>query len=221
MVNALIKDSPSAQKMLAYKKVHCGISSGEIGVAYYTSFMSQHKEIWATCPSKVDTNRAVWATYDNVQKMYEIIYEEMVLAGIAKKQDTKQWFSQDGSIVASAEKAFGRASKYELIHPDELIIMDEVGSNRNMKKDGNRGGKVVIAEKRCRGKTKAVSTDIHYTALGLTLGTGEVLLCVIILPSEKDTINLTRITGIDIATMKTQQNNGNTTTTNDIIVNVG
>ena len=221
MVNALIKDSPSAQKLLEYKKVHCRISSGEIGVAYYTSFMARHEEIWTTRPSKVDVNRAVWATYENIKKMYEIIYEEMVLAGIAKKHATEQWFSQDGKIVATENNAFGRASKYELIHPDELIMMDEVGSNTNMKKDGNRGGKLVIAERGCRGKTKAVSTDIHYTALGLTFGSGKVILCVIILPSEKDKIEISWITGINVAVLMQQQQNGYTTTANNLSDNVG
>ena len=50
--------------------------------------------------------------------------------------------------------------------------MDEVGSNTNMKKDGNRGGSWVISEIHQKGHQEAVTTDIHYTVIGLTAANG-------------------------------------------------
>ena len=90
-------------------------------------------------------------------------------------------------------------TKYILKHPEELIMMDEVGSNTNMKMDGNKGGARVISKIHQKGHQEAIKTDIHYTVLGLTAANGEPVCCVAILPSKAATIPSSWVTGINIA----------------------
>jgi len=65
----------------------------------------------------------------------------MADCGVAIKwADDPKWFSHDGVMVESEEEAFGRKTEYELIHPDKVLFVDEVGCNTSQKNDGNIGG---------------------------------------------------------------------------------
>ena len=71
----------------------------------------------------------------------------------------------------------------------------------NMKKDGIRGGAQVISEINQKGHKEAVTTEIHYTVLGLMAGNGEPVCCVAIIPSKSQKIPLNWVTGIIIAAL--------------------
>jgi hypothetical protein len=42
------------------------------------------------------------------------------------------------------EQAVGLQSEYELIHPEWLVFVDEVGSNTSQTKDGHVGGETYL-----------------------------------------------------------------------------
>jgi hypothetical protein len=60
--------------------------------------------------------------------------------GLAVAHPEPLWRNKKGEVVEEEEKAFGMQSKYELIHPDWLLFVDEVGSNTSQSKDGHVGG---------------------------------------------------------------------------------
>jgi hypothetical protein len=75
-----------------YKDQWTIVSNSEriLGIGYYKKFMNIIK-IWSTSVKKVDINRTKWATFNNVKKMYDCIYPELVDCGIAVENDTKDY----------------------------------------------------------------------------------------------------------------------------------
>ncbi len=56
------------------------------------------------------------------------------------KHDHAVWQNEAGEVVNSEKEAHGCQSQYELIHPNFLVFLDEVGSNTSQAKDGAVGG---------------------------------------------------------------------------------
>ena len=67
-------------------------------------------------------------THDNFETMYDLVYDAMVKARVAVKLDEKKEVSE------------GLPLTHELIHPDYVLFVDEVGNNTNMRDDGQIGG---------------------------------------------------------------------------------
>jgi len=76
--------------------------------------------------------------------MYDEIYKDFCCGGIAVEHPEPVWRNEKGEVVESEEQAFGLKSAYELIHPDWLLFVDEVGSNTSQAKDGNVGGQLYL-----------------------------------------------------------------------------
>jgi hypothetical protein len=75
------------------------------------------------------------------------------------------------------------------------IVMDEVGSNLSMMKDGHAGGKKFVVGKGKEAKLNATKRDKRFMCLGLILLSGESLMCVILVDSTKEDLLIR--TGID------------------------
>jgi hypothetical protein len=78
-----------------------------------------------------------------MEEMYNEMYNSLVTAGLAIKHDEPVWRNAAGDIVPE-EDALGCKSTFELIHPEWLVFMNEVGSNTSKTKDGNIGGQQVL-----------------------------------------------------------------------------
>jgi hypothetical protein len=80
----------------------------------------------------------------------------------------------------------GRPTRYKLIKPERCVYVDETGCNTNCKNDGQIGGqRIVMSKNQIEGGRSSASTDLHFTVLAFTLGTGEPIMCAVILKSEK------------------------------------
>jgi len=88
------------------------------------------------------------------------------------KHDTSYWRNEAGEVVELEKDAVGCKSLYELIHPDWLVFVDEVGSNTSQAKDGNVGGERFLCTKEGRPQNRAATKDEHYTMLGFTAANG-------------------------------------------------
>jgi hypothetical protein len=66
------------------------------------------------------------------------------------------------------------------------VVMDKVGCNINMTKDGHVNGTRFIIDKNDEAKLKASKKEKHFTCLGLTLLTGTPLMCVVIVDAKVD-----------------------------------
>ena len=86
---------------------------------------------------------------------------------------------------------------HELIHPDYVLFVDEVGNNTNMRDDGQIGGtKYLGVVKGQSAKLTSSCADARWTLLGFTNGNGEPILCAIIFASE--TISAADKLGINV-----------------------
>ena len=50
-------------------------------------------------------------------------------------------------MVLEEKDAWGLQTKYNLIHPDRLLFVDEVGSNTSQSEDGNVAGELFLCGK--------------------------------------------------------------------------
>ncbi len=96
---------------------------------------------------KFDSKRADWCNYLNMEEMYHEIYRNLCSTGIACEHPEAQWRDKNGEVVETEEEAFGCKTRYELIHPDHFIFVDEVGNNTSQAKDGQVGGQTFLCSK--------------------------------------------------------------------------
>lgn len=133
--------------------------------------------------------------------MYDEVYDMMVKAGVAIKLDEKVMLDIDGKVVYSKEEMYGRPPQFQVTKPEQILFVDETGSNTNQKDDGLEGGqRIVTGAKQTEGACIGSTTDIHFTVLCFTAGTGEPVMCGIILKSDRDIseIPLRWSLGVDI-----------------------
>jgi hypothetical protein len=131
--------------------------------------------------------------------MYENIYERMVEAGRAKKNNIET-VQEDGL-----------PSKYSLTLPEYLIFLDETGCNTNQMNDRKVGGEVFILPNNSGDAAAPIgtTTDIHFMVLPFISGTGAPVLCAIIFKRELSIseIPLSWKLGIDITVSNEEANN--------------
>ena len=144
---------------------------------------------------KFELDRSSWSTYTNFNHMYSKIVEEMEDAGVAKRLPEPVWMDREGEIVGE-EHAFGCKVTHRIIHPEMVIVFDELGGNISQKGDGHVGGQLLLCEKGETPQIKVSTRDKHYTVLGLTSLTGHPVMCVIIFTGKKP--NALWETGLDL-----------------------
>jgi hypothetical protein len=172
------------------------------GEGWYRGFMERHSDMIKKSKLYItDVNRKSYVTKDNFKRMYQNVYEYMVACGVAKKLDHEVMLDKDGNITFDKNEMVGLPTKYIMKNPRNLVFVDEVGVNTNQKTDGYVGGElhIVPSNNTGCGKTGTV-TDLRFTTLGFTSGTGEPVMCAVIFKSEKDIskIPINWKTGIDI-----------------------
>jgi hypothetical protein len=142
LANSLINGTSIKGKIIEWKKRNChafkvGKGKLELGEGYWRSFMRRNGHlIRAKKAVKFDNKRAQWCNYLNMSEMYEEIYNNLTTNGLAVAHPEAVWRNENGDIVENESEAFGMKSKYELIHPEWLIFVDELGSNTSQSKDG-------------------------------------------------------------------------------------
>ena len=134
---------------------------------------------------KFDPKRADWCTYQNFQTMYKEVYNEMVKGGIAVKLPSNVFLNKKGDEVQEEKDSFGLPTRYILQHPDNLLFVDEVGSNTSTSKDGNVGGEKFLCEAMSRPQVRAATKDSHFTVLGFTTASGLPVMCGIIFAAKE------------------------------------
>jgi hypothetical protein len=158
-----------------------------LGNRWYVNFLKRHDEELKRGKCRIqDNKRRTWCTIENFLNMYECIYESMVECGVAVKLDEEKMFDKNGNITEDPEEMYGRPSRYHLIHPERCLFVDETGCNTNQKDDGHQGGKLYVLDKnQTEGARVGSFSDLHFTVMPFIAGTGEPVLCAIIVKSEK------------------------------------
>lgn len=197
----LIKETEHEKKLTYFKSIRHLESKG-IGSGWYKGFLHRHKGLIKTRKSRIqDSNRSTWCTYNNFSTMYDEVYEMMVKAGVAEELPEEVMMDINGNIVESEDEMYGRKTKYRITKPEQILFVDETGSNTNQKEDGLIGGqRIVVGNNQAEGACIGSNTDMHFTVLCFTSGTGEPVMCGVILKSEKHVseLSLDITLGIDI-----------------------
>ena len=159
-----------------------------IGNKWYYNMLKRNGEHVRRGRRKIrDIKRHNWCTYQNFEKMYSEVYGQMVLKGIAEELDHDVFFDRKGNIVDNeSSQKYGRKSRFRLTKPEKLIFVHECGANTSQANNGHLGGEFKLnpTDGSCSGMISCM-TDIHFTVLAFTSGTGESVMCAIILKSEK------------------------------------
>ena len=81
--------------------------------------------------------------------MYDIIYDEMIAAGVAEKLETPIYCVNKGKEVDNVKKAFCKKAKVYtvLTYPNYVLFADETESNTYQKNDRHIAGKKYIPKK--------------------------------------------------------------------------
>lgn len=125
----------------------------------------------------------------------------MVDAGVAQKLSTEVLYNMNGEITLNKGEAVGLPSRYLIIDPDNIFLVDETGNNTNQKEDARIGGEkmIVPTDGSCDGRSSNTS-DAHWTTLVFQTASGTPVCCCVIFKSDgsPDDIPLNWRTGIDI-----------------------
>jgi hypothetical protein len=141
LCNSVIHGTKFQKILQKYKEKHCRSASMKLGPSYWKGFLKRNQHlIRSKKPVRFETKRAEWCTYQNMLEMYNEVYSHLVEEGLAVKHPEPTWRDGNGDVVVEERLAFGLKSSFELIHPDWLIFVDEVGSNTSQTKDGQVGG---------------------------------------------------------------------------------
>ena len=71
------------------------------------------------------SNRANWMTYEKIEQMYDIIYDQMVKARVAVALDSPVFCDKHGNIVSKDEK-YGKPNTIEITHPDYIFLLTKM-----------------------------------------------------------------------------------------------
>ena len=76
-----------------------------------------------------------WSKEVYIRQMYDVIYDNMVEAGVARTLETPAFMDNEGNIVDEHDNnRLGLACTIEITHPDYILFADETGCNTSQKK---------------------------------------------------------------------------------------
>lgn len=170
LINDLICDTPSQQKLIDFK-TNSKISTkftpiDRVNNSYWQNFKKRYSHLLVNKKGqKFELDRDSWCTYTNFRKIYEMISEKLIEAGVARKYPEPVWKTKEGDTVSenNIDKAYGCKVHLEITHPEMVILADEVGSNTSQKGDGHVGGQTFMSGKGKVHQKKATKKDKHFT----------------------------------------------------------
>jgi len=119
----------------------------------------------------------------NFAQMYESVEEELITAGVATLLDEPVWMNTNGDVVKEEDTCRCKVT-IDITKLEICIVADEVGGNTSQEGDGLVGGELMLTKPGQVAQRKISTKDKHYTLLGLTLLTGDPLICVVIMAGD-------------------------------------
>jgi len=188
LANSMIMGS----KLQAAVEKHHQISQVQptrlLGDQWYANYKRRHKEVLNTGKgTRQHSVRREWCTYHNFEDMYQRVYEQLVLSGIAKHLPENEhfWVDTAGCRVDSENKAAGHKCTMEMKHPDYLLFGDEVGSDTAQDGDGHIGGKTYITIGNRRIELASSKSSNRFTLIDLTAANGDPVMCIVIIAGKE------------------------------------
>ena len=201
--NSLLKGSTIEEQIKAHHEKLKKTPAKLVGRSWLNGFLRRHGKYLCTGRGHwVYNKRQEWATYKNFEKMYKLVYQNMVAAGIARYLPELEHYFVDsqGNTVEKQEEAAGMKVTIELTHPEWGIMGDEVGTNTTQDEDGHIGGQTYIGPKGARIALSASKASGKFTVMGLTSFSNQPVMCVVIFAALKMPLALT--TGLPSLTIQ-------------------
>jgi len=113
--------------------------------------------------------------------MYDLVYDQMVASGVARRLSPAEhyWVDKNGETIESESDACGLKVEIEITHPEWIIFGDEVGTDISQKDDGHVGGQKFVTAKGTRANIKSSNADGRFTAIGLTAASGDPVMAIV------------------------------------------
>ena len=137
--------------------------------------------------TRIAACRLEWTTFENILEMYNLIYAHMVDAGLARSLSIEEqfWVNHCGDRVETEEEAFGSKIDVDITHPEWILFGDEVGTDINQKDDGQMAGTNYCVGKGTRANIQSNTNGGRFTVIGLTVASGDPVMCIVIFAGEE------------------------------------
>jgi len=188
LANSLIDGKSMQDDLKKFQESKKKKASGLLSRRYWKQFMKRHAKLLEAAKGHlVATNRTEWVTYDNIDRMYDLVYEQMVAAGVARclPPDEHYWVNGNGEKTNCESDACGLKVTIDITHPEWIIFGDEVGTDISQKDDGHVGGQKFVTAKGTRANIKSSHADGRFTAIGLTAASGDPVMAIVIFATKE------------------------------------
>ena len=172
LINSLIKQTNLQCDVIKFqqsKKLgNDGFNFGEVGKGWWQGFLKRHGDkIITKKGEKFTIDRLNQITLKNIEQMYDIIYDEMVVANVVKKLPNPIYCHYEGNEVENVEDAFCKTKLIDtvLTYPNCVLFADKTGCTTNQKKDGHIAGTKYITKKGTRVQRMSSTSEGCFTVL--------------------------------------------------------
>ena len=121
--------------------------------------------------------------------MYDVIYDQMVEAGVAEYREKPVYCDKEGNVVSdNSNKKYGRPCTMKLTKTANILFGDETGCNTNQTGDGNYHGKKFLCGIHQIPRKSVNAKDSRFTLLPITAANGNAVIYVVIFKSKEKVV---------------------------------
>ncbi len=144
------------------------LHNGKVTTGWWRGFLKRHgNEIVTKRGDKFALNRHDWTTFENIQQMYDVIYDELVNVQVAFALSEPIFTDMHANVVDEL-CCFGLAWSITISPPHYILFADKSGFSTSQKKDGHISGQKFVVERGTVPQTMASTTDQKFTMLPFT-----------------------------------------------------
>ena len=138
-------------------------------------------------------------THTNFKMIHDFIYEQFVEANIGTESMQTKIHDGEGNLVYEEDLMVGLSIKHELIHPDHLLMVDEIGSNLHCDHDYNVGGeKHVFGVGSDHSTIRINNNDCRFSLLGFSSADGQPAMFIEMIKAKRLSYKLTQGTDMNV-----------------------
>ena len=83
--------------------------TGTVSTKFWQNFVKRNKELLEVGKGyRATDNRTEWTTYENIDQMYDLVYDQMVSSGVSKHlaQEEYYYVNENGELVVRINQAY-------------------------------------------------------------------------------------------------------------------
>jgi hypothetical protein len=127
----------------------------------------------------------------------KIYYTKQVHTGISVIHDKASSYDLQGNVVDDDDPAsFGIPTRFQCLHPEKVIMVDETGNSTNQVKNGHRGGQKFLTTRKGKTRERYSTKYYHFTVLPFVEATGEPVMCAVVV-AKKGPLTMEEIIGLN------------------------